>query len=375
MSKESRELKIEIYGIVQGINLRRRVEKYAKSLGVTGYVENLKDGGIKIVAQGDSSQLDELLAWAQKPPFLVQINGMSYSWALAGKEYKSFRIKKSGDKITDQIRSFVNLGKEVVNWSQPAKVPEHVVIIPDGNRRWAREKGWHPWIGHRKSMAYDRFKGFVQECRDLNVKYLSFWGFSTENWNRDEDELDVLWDLYRKNVGGYWRKLFAKEGVRFRHMGRKDRLPKDIINDMQLLQEETKDNINMNFQFCLDYGGRDDLVRGINKMIKDGIESVDEELISSYLDSKGIPDPDLIIRTSGEKRTSGIMAYQATYAELYFTNVYFPDFGPEQLRMAILDYSARVRRFGGTADADLDAIDIDSLENPDVDIQTGKVLT
>lgn len=371
--QDLRELKIQIYGIVQGVNLRRRVEHFAGMLKISGYVENLEDGGVQIVAQGTENQLQELLSWCQKPPFLVQLHGLHYDWVVPSKTYKNFTIKKSLDSISDQIRSFVNLGKEVIKYKKPVAVPRHVVIIPDGNRRWAREKGWHPWVGHKKSMAFDRFERLIEECRDLGIEYLSFWGFSTENWNREQGELDMLWDLYRQNVNE-WRKLFQREGVSFRHMGRKDRLPKDIINDMQKLQEETAHNNKMHFQFCLDYGGRDDLVRAINQMLKDGVEKVDEQVISDYLDSRGIPDPDLIIRTSGEKRLSGIMAYQATYAELYFTNIYFPDFDAEQFRLAILDYAARVRRFGGTAEQDVKNVDQEKLQDPAVDIQTGEVL-
>jgi undecaprenyl diphosphate synthase len=148
-------------------------------------------------------------------------------------------------------------------------------------------------------------------------------------------------------------------------MGRKDRLPADVIEMMNDLEQQTAENTKLSFQLCLDYGGRDDLVRAFNKMLEAGVAAADEKLISDYLDSRGIPDPDLIIRTSGEKRTSGIMAYQATYAELYFTDVYFPDFDVEQFNRAILDYSARVRRFGGTAKEDLRGIDLNKLYDPE----------
>ena len=158
---------------------------------------------------------------------------------------------------------------------------------------------------------------------------------------------------------------FEKEEIRFRHLGRKDRLSEDIVEGLETLEEKTKNLSKLNFQLCMDYGGRNEIVRAVNGMIKDGVQEVSEELFSKYLDTTNLPDPDFVIRTSGEKRTSGIMPYQAAYAELYFTDVPFPEFGAEEFKRALLEYSGRVRRFGGTAGRDLKNINEDALVDPD----------
>ncbi|OJI06925.1 di-trans,poly-cis-decaprenylcistransferase [bacterium CG10_46_32] len=244
-----------------------------------------------------------------------------------------------------------------------AQVPHHVVIIPDGNRRWARAKGWQPWVGHRAALQNKRMREIFKECRRSGIQYLSLWGFSTENWNRDKKEIEYLFGIFKEFVGTLSKNLH-EDKIRFRLFGRRDRFPKDIIAICEQLEVDAEKYTNLNFQLCLDSGGRDDLVRAFNRMAEDGITKVDEQVISTYLDSNGIPDPDLIIRTSGEQRTSGIMAYQSVYAELYFTSVHFPDFGGEQFRLAILDYASRVRRFGGTAQEDVAGIAAGELIDP-----------
>jgi len=352
-----KELKVEIFGLVQGVNLRRNLEKFANLLGLKGYVKNREDGSVLVVAQGAEKKLKELLNWCQKAPFPAKVDGMSYEWSEVSGKYNKFQIKKDKTFIHDEAQSFKNLTKELVRMAkEETSIPRHVVIIPDGNRRWARERGLHPWIGHQQSASYDRLKQYFDECKSIGVQYLSFWALSTENLdNREQQELQMLFKMLEEAVKKYKENL-VNEKVRFRHFGRKDRLPVSIIKAIADLEDATKDFDELNVQLCLDYGGRDDIVRAFNKMLEDGIKHADEKIISDYLDSKGIPDPDLIIRTSGEFRTSGIMAFQATYAELYFTNVYFPDFDSEQFKLAIMDYSARVRRFGGTAQKDLEIL-------------------
>ncbi len=352
------ELEIKIYGRVQGVNFRRNVEKIALQLHLTGYVENCADGSVYIIAQGKQESQKELLTWAQKGSFPARVTGMHFDWKDAAKTYKTFKIKKDKSFFKDQAKSFLNLGrevgKEILNFDD-VNVPNHVAIIPDGNRRWAREQGWHAWIGHRRAAEFERVMKLFQECKDMGVQYLSFWAFSTENWKRDPQEIEELFDILRESEKKF-KPHFIKERIRFRHLGRRDRLPRDIVEILENLEKETADFDKLNFQLLIDYNGRDDISRAVQKMIADKVkvEDVSEELISKYLDTNSsIPDPDLIIRTSGERRTSGIMAYQAAYSELYFTNVYFPDFDAEHFRLAVLDYSARTRRFGGTVQDDL----------------------
>lgn len=348
-----KELKVELTGLVQGVNLRRSLSKYANLLGLKGYVKNEQDGAVFVLAQGPEPKLEELLSWILKLPFPVNITGMNYEWREPTEKLKAFRVEKEKSFLQDEAQSLFNLSKELVRMRTEKRIPQHVVIIPDGNRRWARQQGLKAWIGHKTSSQPKRIGEYIRECHDLGVKYLSFWALSTENLtSRDPKEVKVIYSQLVDNLQDY-KKLMMRDDIRFRHLGRKDRMPKDVIAALTELEEDTKENKTFNMQLCLDYGGRDDIVRAFNKMIEAGVKEASEEAISQHLDSAGMPDPDLIIRTSGEKRTSGIMAFQATYAELYFTNIYFPDFGPMEFRRAILDYAGRVRRFGGTAEVDL----------------------
>jgi len=245
--------------------------------------------------------------------------------------------------IEDQAMSFTNLGRNLLD-TQKA-VPRHICIIPDGNRRWAKERKLNIIEGHKASSSEQFIMALVNEGRRLGVKYLTFWGFSTENWNRDKKEVDDVLNLVLKVIKKF-RGKFIEDKVRFRHLGRKDRLPKSLVFEIEKLEKDTLEFNDYNVQLCLDYGGRDELTRAVNKMISNGVKEVSEQELERYLDTEGIPDPDLIIRTSGEKRTSGFMPFQSSYAELYFTDVKFPDFGPEELRKAVEEFSRRKRNFG-----------------------------
>jgi len=226
------------------------------------------------------------------------------------------------------------------------KIPKHIAIIPDGNRRWARRKGLSLLKGVAKSAGFENIKGLLDSAQDLGVKHITFWGFSTENWRRSEKERKFIFDLVSK-VSDELRQYAKKNGVRFRHIGRKDRLPEKLLLALDDFEKETVGNDRLFLQFCLDYGGRDDVVRGIQRMVQEGRKDMDEDEFLKLLDTRGIPDPDLIIRTGGEKRLSGFLLYQAAYAELYFTDMLFPDFGPDELKAAVEDFSKRKRTFGG----------------------------
>jgi len=361
----NKELHITIIGRVQGVNFRNEVAKIAQNNKIAGYVEHTQDGDMLIVAQAETIILEKFLNWCQKGIFPAKVKGMSYEWKNLDKQFDKFRIKRKASFIEDEVSSLKNLGKSMLGLHDEIKVPKHVVIIPDGNRRWAREKGWHPWVGHRRAIAKGRLESIFKECQKLDIEYLSMWGFSTENWDRDKKEIKYLFDIFRKFVSDL-EESFHKDKIRFRLFGRRDRFPEDIVLMCERLEKDTKDYSNFNFQLCLDSGGRDDLVRAFNKMIKNGVKEVDEKMISKNLDSSETPDPDFIIRTSGEQRTSGIMAFQSVYAELYFSKACFPDFDAMHFRRAILDFSARTRRFGGTAKADLQCVNAHTLIDPDM---------
>jgi len=227
-------------------------------------------------------------------------------------------------------------------------VPDHIVIIPDGNRRWARARGLNTFEGHRK--GFDNAVKICKAARSWGIHTITLWGFSTENWDRSVEEIGYLMKLYEKLIDSYLKEA-KEDDVRIIHLGRKDRLPKSLLNKIAHAEEETFKNKTYIMNIAIDYGGQDDIIRAVQKIVADKVPEgkIDKELIESYLDTKDQPYPyvDLMIRTSGEQRTSGMLLWQSAYTEYYFENDHFPDFGPEKLKKAVLDYSRRRRRFGG----------------------------
>jgi len=225
--------------------------------------------------------------------------------------------------------------------------PKHIVIIPDGNRRWAKERGLKATLGHKTAAEYNHIESLIKEAKNLGIEYFSIWAFSTENWKRDKQEIKTIFNLIQKLIS-YFNKELYKNKIRFRHLGRKDRLPKKLAHALENLEQESKNYSEFNVQLCLDYGGKDEIIRAVNKALKSGKKEINEKEFHDFLDTKNIPEPDLIIRTSGEQRTSGIMPFQSAYAELYFIPVYFPDFDSGELKKAVEEFQKRQRRFGGS---------------------------
>lgn len=219
-------------------------------------------------------------------------------------------------------------------------LPRHVAIIPDGNRRWARGKGMPTIEGHRYA-AQTTFPNLANELARLGIKYFTFWALSTENLTgRSKEELDNLFELIRfflKNK----LKEFKKKETKFKTIGDLTRLPEDLQKEIFKIVEDTKENKKMTVILGLNYGGRDEIIRAIKKG-----QNLTKENFANYLDTVGIPDPDLIIRTGGEKRLSGFMLWQSEYSELYFSDLYFPDFTAKELEKSIKNYLQRQRRFG-----------------------------
>lgn len=228
------------------------------------------------------------------------------------------------------------------------KVPSHIAIIPDGNRRWARARGLHTLQGHKA--GFERAIELAKSARDMGVHTVTLWGFSTENWDRTPAEINYLMKLYSKLLDDYLKDAH-KDKVKIIHLGRKDRLPQFLLKKIADAEEQTKDYTRYIANIALDYGGHDDIIRAVKRMVVDGVEAeqIDKKLFENYLDTSDQPYPyvDLLIRTSGEQRTSGLLLWQMEYAEMYWEEGHFPDFTPEKLREAILDYSRRRRRFGG----------------------------
>jgi len=226
-------------------------------------------------------------------------------------------------------------------------LPNHIAVILDGNGRWARSRGLPVTKGHEAGAR--ALKKVLESCRSLGIHTLTVWGFSTENWARPPKEVKKIIEIIVSMIKSL-REEAKKEGVRFVHLGRKDRLPQDLIKLLAKVEEETKNNKNFILNLALDYGGRDEILRAVKKIVDDKIPSkdIDENLFASYLDTAGqpYPYPDLLIRTSGEQRTSGFLPWQMVYSEFYFEEGHLPDMNPEKLKTILLDYSRRRRRFG-----------------------------
>lgn len=237
------------------------------------------------------------------------------------------------------------------------KIPAHIAIILDGNGRWAKAKGMPRNYGHAQGSK--NVERICEEAYRMGVKYLTVYAFSTENWNRPKDEVDALMKLLR-NYMKTCLKTAAKNDMKVRVIGDKTGLDEDIRNRIAELEEATKDNGGLNFQIALNYGSRDEIVRAVRRVsedVKEGkvkLEDIDEKMFETYLDTHGIPDPDLMIRTSGELRLSNYLLWQLAYTEFYFTDIPWPDFTKEELSKAIEQYNRRDRRYGGVKEAQED---------------------
>lgn len=229
-------------------------------------------------------------------------------------------------------------------------VPNHIAIILDGNGRWAKKKGMPRSYGHVKGCA--NLETICDDMKELGVKYLTVYAFSTENWKRSREEVEGLMKLFR-NYLKKCIKIAEKNKMRVRVIGDITAFDKDIQERIAYLEEFSKKYDDLHFQIALNYGSRDEIVRGMRRLAQDAAEGkikpedVDEEMVESYLDTAGIPDPDLMIRTSGELRLSNFLLWQLAYTEFYFTDVAWPDFNREELIRAIEKYNARDRRYGG----------------------------
>ena len=229
-------------------------------------------------------------------------------------------------------------------------VPQHVAIILDGNGRWAKSKGMPRNYGHAQGSK--NVEKICEEAWRLGIKYLTVYAFSTENWNRPQDEVDALMNLLRRYMKTCLTTA-AKNDMKVRVIGDITRLDEDIQSRILELEETTKNNGGLNFQIAINYGSRDELVRGIRRLAQDCVDNkqdpaeITEAVVERYLDTHGIPDPDLLIRTSGEQRLSNFLLWQLAYTEFYFTDVHWPAFTKEELIKAIEQYNKRDRRFGG----------------------------
>lgn len=229
------------------------------------------------------------------------------------------------------------------------RVPNHIAIILDGNGRWAKKRGMPRSYGHVKGC--ENLEDICEVAKELGVKYLTVYAFSTENWKRSKEEVDGLMKLFR-NYLKKCIKISQKNNMRVKVIGDVSAFDPDIQESIAKLENFSKDFTELHFQIALNYGSRDEITRAVNRMLEDQkagkLETpVEEEMISNYLDTAGIPDPDLMIRTSGELRLSNYLLWQLAYTEFYFTDVPWPDFKRDELVKAIEKYNERDRRYGG----------------------------
>lgn len=237
------------------------------------------------------------------------------------------------------------------------KLPRHVAIIMDGNRRWARAQGKNPVEGH-KYVVDNVIEALADRCIELEIPYLTLWAFSTENWDRDQSELKALMQIFRLGFQKKTKEWMLHKGIKIQILGELDRFPKDIAEMCRDWMASSQHNTKLTITFALNYGGRDEIRRAFNRILEEKKKllevgelraddlQVTEEEIGMNLDTASTPDPDLIIRPGGQFRLSGFMPWQSVYSELYFSDVLMPDFSPEQLDKALLDFTERQRRFG-----------------------------
>jgi len=221
--------------------------------------------------------------------------------------------------------------------------PNHIAIIMDGNRRWAKKNKISKSLGHYEGAK--NLRKIVEECLKINLKFLTVYAFSTENWSRSEEEVNDLMSLLNKFLSDE-SKLFNEKKIKLNILGDISRFPSDIQDKVTSLSNETKNNNSLTLNIALNYSSRDEIINAVNRIINDKNQSISKEVFIKYLYTADIPDPDLIIRTSGEYRLSNFLLWQAAYSELYFTKKLWPEFDVKELSNALIEYSRRERRFG-----------------------------
>ena len=233
------------------------------------------------------------------------------------------------------------------------RIPQHVAIIMDGNGRWAKKRGLPRTMGHAQGARV--VEQILEDADHMGIRYLTVYAFSTENWTRPDSEVKALMNLLRTYMKTSLAKC-AKNNVRIRVIGDKSRLDEDLQASIAHLEHETRTNTGISFQIAINYGSRDEMVRGIRKIAEKAArgqispDQIDEEMFSDSLDTAGLPDPDLLIRTGGEVRISNYLLWQCAYSEFYFCNTFWPDFDGEALCKAIVDFQSRERRYGKTSE-------------------------
>ena len=232
-------------------------------------------------------------------------------------------------------------------------IPKHVAIIMDGNGRWAKDKGLPREFGHQNGV--NSVKSIVQEAYKSGIEYLTLYTFSIENWDRPSDEISSLMSLLVSTLRDEFDEIFDKD-IKLNAVGEINSLPKEVVSELEFIINKTKNNQKMNLTLALSYGGKQEIFNAVKKIadkVKNNLielNNFDDSIINSHLYTKNLPDVDLLIRTSGEQRISNFLLWQIAYAELYFTDVYWPDFSKDDFNLALENYKSRERRFGKTSE-------------------------
>ena len=236
------------------------------------------------------------------------------------------------------------LGKLTKKVVDVKNLPEHIAFIMDGNGRWAKKRGMDRTFGHK--IGFGKIEDIVRHANKMGLKIISFYAFSTENWKRPKDEVDAIFKVLADNIDRL-RDEFYASNIKFRVSGDIKDLPEDLQKQIIDTTETTKNCTGLIVNIALNYGSRVEIISAINQIIADGVKKVDEELFRKYLQTQNLPDPDLVVRTSGELRLSNFMLYQCAYSELYFPKIYWPDFTEKEFDKAVYVYQKRTRRLGG----------------------------
>lgn len=228
---------------------------------------------------------------------------------------------------------------------EPAKIPRHIAIIMDGNGRWAKQRGLPRLAGHRQGV--ENLRQIIKACVEFGIQYLTVYAFSTENWGRPQDELRGLKQIFNDAFSNELEELI-KNGVRILHIGHRDEISSDLLQKIDRAVEISKTNDKLILTVALNYGSRNEIMHAVRKIVASGIppEEVTEQIISDSLFTAGTPDPDLVIRTSGEQRLSNFLLWQSAYSEWVFPEAYWPDYNREELIKSLEEYAKRDRRFG-----------------------------
>lgn len=234
------------------------------------------------------------------------------------------------------------------------KILQHIAFIMDGNRRWAKKRGLPIIAGHHKGA--ERIESLVEYASKRGIKYITFWAFSSENWERGEKEVGFLMRVFREYIKSSVVHRMMEKGVRVKVIGDLGAFPEDIVKDVREILEKSKSNGRITATFALNYGGRDEILKVVNSIVREippnlplrkgGGYIVDEKEFADYLYTKDLPEPDMIVRTGGEQRLSGFLPWQSVYSELYFIDVLWPDFDEQEFGKAVEEYASRERRFG-----------------------------